>query len=473
MLTIEVEFLHGTFRATGADDLALAGLADTSEWPPSPARLYSALVAAGGTGGATLRAVPTGDALRLLEGEPPVIFATGSNGRCSTTLNPRFVVVDARAEGTVQNYPARKSQEVRPGSRVALADPFVRFVWPTVVASPEQVAELRSRALRVAYLGCSDSPVRVSVYEGAALPSGPMWCPDPAGSTTLPVPYEGLLGALDAAFESWTEGNPMRRAWIPNQLQAYSSPDRPPSRPTSGLSGVWIRFGRPVSYRLVRSVAETLRSAVLDHLARIVGVTDEIPPIVHGHGGLADHAYWVPLPWVGGDHADGRIVGAAVLLPSAADQRCHGLVREAAARIATLAMPGVFSTGVALFDGSRRPWSSNPERWSTPSRYWRSAFPMVQERFTSGSPDPTEVERWFRFAGLPEGVSIVDVRMTTVPLMRGPLPLSAKEVRRQDDRRPFSHIEVRFDTEIEGPLLVGSMRHFGLGLLAPVTGDGA
>ena len=41
--------VHGTFRGSGVDDTALSGQGSAAEWPPSPARLFQALVAAGGT----------------------------------------------------------------------------------------------------------------------------------------------------------------------------------------------------------------------------------------------------------------------------------------------------------------------------------------------------------------------------------------------------------------------------------------
>ena len=50
MLTVTVRLLHGTIRAGTPDDTVLAGGDPVGEWPPSPARLYSALVAADRTG---------------------------------------------------------------------------------------------------------------------------------------------------------------------------------------------------------------------------------------------------------------------------------------------------------------------------------------------------------------------------------------------------------------------------------------
>jgi len=474
MLAIEVEFLHGTYRAASAEDLALAGTeVGSPEWPPSPARLYSALVAGGGTGEHSLDALPGDSAgLGLLEGEIPFIYAAGKAHRADIGLERRYVVVDEKDGGWVQNYPARKSQEVRPGARISLARPIVRFEWPDLEPTDEELADLRLRCARIGYLGCSDSPVRVTVTTEPAAVVESKWRPDPTGDVFLPTPWEGFLEALDTAFEQWTGGAPARRSWIPNTLVTYADPDSAPDEAGTGHQGLWIRFERPVSYRLVRVVAEALRAAVLQHLDDFVGGPEAVPAVIHGHGDLDDHAYWVPLPWVGAPHADGRIMGACVLLPAHTSDATLAAVREAVARVTTLARGSVFTTGATLFDGSRRPWSAHPARWRGPARRWASAFPVVHERFTGGSLQPEEFRRWCRFAGLPDSVDVVAVRSTGVPLVPGAQRLTAEQVRRRaGDHRPFSHIEVVFDAPVRGPLLIGSMRHFGLGLMVPVEGS--
>ena len=48
MLAISVELLHGTFRGD-PDGTANTGQLTRGEWPPSPTRLFAALVAADGT----------------------------------------------------------------------------------------------------------------------------------------------------------------------------------------------------------------------------------------------------------------------------------------------------------------------------------------------------------------------------------------------------------------------------------------
>ena len=111
MLVIDVELLHGTIRAGSPDDLALTGHDDPGEWPPSPARLFAALVAAG-----TRERWAFSDGSELSELEAagsPEIRCDGSGDVAVSALVERFVVTNDRATGTSQGYPARTSRRPR------------------------------------------------------------------------------------------------------------------------------------------------------------------------------------------------------------------------------------------------------------------------------------------------------------------------------------------------------------------------
>jgi CRISPR-associated protein Csb2 len=469
MLAIEVEFLHGAFHAAAADDVALTGLTGRSEWPPSPARLYSALVSGGGTGGGGTMDVA---GLRLLEEAAPIIRAVGPSGVQRVELEHRFAAIDESDEGSVQNYPGRVAQVVRPGIRLSLADPRVRFEWPNAHPSPTEIAELRHRAGRVGYLGCADSPVRLRVTtEEARGESLPVWRPDDTGAEVLPVPYPGFLDALDAAFTAWSQGMPRRRAWVPNRLARYRSPeDPPPAGKAERAQTVWLRFDRPIGGRLVVTVAETLRDAILTRYEeQVAGSRERVPAVLHGHfeetGKGFHHAYWVPLPHVGFPHADGRIHGACIWLPPDTPAEIVEGVRRVAFGLGRLVRPPVFDVGVAVFDGTRYPWAANPARWVGPSRTWTSVFPVVHERHAKKGPTLADVAEWCRHAGLPDPVWF---RSARVPLLEGGVSLAPAEVFRPGrEQHPYSHVEVGFAEPVTGPVVLGRHRHFGLGLMAP------
>lgn len=473
MLVVRVELLHGTFRATGASDLTLTGQS-APEWPPSPARVYQALVAGGGTGGRGQGEEGVAG-LDLLEA-PPEIYAVTSRDAPANDLQPRYVVVDATVDGAVQEYPGRKAQQVRPGARVCPAVPVVAYVWPDVDPTPEQVAALRVRAARVPYLGAADSPARVQVGTDPALvPEDlPRWLADPDGDTVLPVAYPGFLDALDAAFEDWTAGRPRRGAWTPRQLAAYRSPGPDPDPGWPVGPTVWLRFDTALRGRRVVAVADTLRAALLNHAGRLAGGPDAVPQVIHGHHPAGtqgtEHCRILPLPNAGFPHSDGRIHGACVWFPPGTDNADVELARAALARVGRLVRPGEFDVAVTGFDGSRAPWSSNPDRWRGPARRWVSVFPAVFERRLRGELTLPELERWCTWAGLPEPV---EFRISRVPLLPGAVSLRPSETTRDGDHRPYAHLDITFDRPVTGPVAVGRGRHFGLGLMAPAADHAA
>lgn len=153
-VAVTVRLLHGSIRAMGRSDAALMGAADEStiEWPPSPARVVAALVAGGGSG--AWRRIDGDDSeIRALErAGAPRIEADPVADLIATPLVGRYVVVDKNDKGIVQNYPARKSAESRPGVRVRPRHPELRYVWDDVQLSPEQqrsAASSKPSALRV------------------------------------------------------------------------------------------------------------------------------------------------------------------------------------------------------------------------------------------------------------------------------------------------------------------------------------
>ncbi|QBI19643.1 type I-U CRISPR-associated protein Cas5/Cas6 [Egibacter rhizosphaerae] len=491
MIAVEVELLHGVLRLAGSD-AAVTGVPTTGEWPPSPARLFAALVAADGTGRHCT--VTDGSELEWLESAgAPELIADDRDDVLVSPVTPRYVVDDQRAAGTVQDYPARKATMVRPGVRVCPRRPRVVYEWPDATPPAHVVEGLQRRAARVGYLGCADSPVRMRV---ATTPTNPMeeddapagaarsaasrrWRVGEQGMDVLPVPWQGSLAVLDDAYERWRAGQPVRRAWLPTGHARYTAPHTRRDDADETWAGVWLRLRPALDGRRVRLVTETLRAAVLEHYERhVAGASEQVPAALHGHGytgtGL-DHAYWLALPDVGHRHARGRILGAAVALPPAArlgvsaDERAHLLegLRSALWHVRELVAPGAFRVQVEPAGAAgQRVWSTHPRRWTQPARRWASVFPVVHERFTGKGLDLDEVARWCAHAGLPAPVGF---RASRPPLVPGGVALRAHEARRNAaGRRPFTHVEVTFAEPVAGPMALGRLRHFGVGLMAPV-----
>jgi CRISPR-associated protein Csb2 len=472
MLAITVEFLHGTFRATDHDDLTItANPKRHGEWPPAPARLFAALIAADGTRDRQRVTSGTGDLAALENAPPPTIVASYGADVTSTLLHERFVVVDERAKaGAVQNYPGRQAQAVWPGAVTSMAWPMVVYEWEDVTLPPELLGQLAQRCARVGYLGCADSPVRVRLGPPGAVPATVgRWTPDRGGDVTLGVPGPGLIDRFDLAFDRFRAGGVSRRSWVAAPLAAYRRPDSRSPAVGAEPSFVWLRFDRAINGRHVVLVAETLKRAVLVHLDRALGGPERVPPIVHGHAPGQEVVRWLPLPHAGYAHADGRIRGACIWLPPGADPWAVAEVADAASRIDRLVCPGVFDVGVTPFDGTPRPHATHPDRWRRGARRLATVFPAVFERRLRRPLALDDIAMWCAHAGLPTPLGF---RAAPVPMVPGASQLVPSQVfRRRDQHRPYTHLELWFDEPVRGPAAIGRCRQYGLGLLVPWEGD--
>lgn len=473
MLAVTARLIHGTIRAGSSDDTAMSGITPRMEWPPSPARLFSALVAADGTG-ERCRVTDGSELIELERLEPPRIIADGESDVVTTILESRYVVRAGSAKGVVQNYPGRTAGLVHPGVVCAPRHPTVTYVWDEDV-STTTVAALATRAARIGYLGCADSPVEVTVTTNPPDESLPVWTAGSAG-VDLPVPYPGFVEALDAGFEDWSSGVPAKRSWIPTRSVSYGirGSVMVGDKPTV----IWLALERAQPARRALALIEAFRAAVLrgcDGAATESSVSDgrSAPWVLHGHdipSSVArpyQLARYLPLVDVGHRYSNGAVHGLAVWLPPATAPEVTETVRSAVFQN----VRHLHATGIDVSVAPRRievgSWSTNPARWSGPASRWFSATPAVVQRARRGGPTEDDVRTWFADAGHPVPSRI---RISAVPTRPGVAKLRPYEVHRVGrDRHPFVWLEVGFDEEVEGPLCVGRARSFGMGLLAPVT----
>ncbi|MDE0654422.1 MAG: type I-U CRISPR-associated protein Csb2 [bacterium] len=477
-LVIDVEFLHGTFRADPAG-LAHTGRMTRGEWPPSPARVFAALIAADGTG-ARCR-ITDGSELELLERlDPPVIHADPlpvHDQELHQVLQMRYVVHQQQspARETHQEYAARRGVAVHPGVRVCPKTPRVRYVYSADL-SPATVDAIRRRAARVGYLGTADSPVRVRIStESPEAILGTEFRPDPVGDLSIAVPREGHLQAWDALYEAWCErGVAVGRGQYPALRYQVNYRARRDSADAVDRGEVvaWLclrspRTGRRawVSGRRISSVTSLFKKAVLVQHQSLFG---EPPAVLHGHDnrrGGYELARFLALPDVGFDHSRGRIHGLALWLPPATAETVRR-ARAAATSVSRLVGAGI-DVGVAPWGGEVRPVALTPRRWMQASERWVTAFPALFERH--GPLTLAEVSRWCVHAGLPEPVAF---RADRHPLIHGAVDLRPVEVHRPDrPRRPYAHVEVAFAEPVRGPVVIGAGRQRGFGLCLPLRGQ--
>ena len=476
MLAISVELLHGTFRAD-PDGTATTGHLSGGEWPPAPARLFAAFVAADGTRDRVR--VTTGLELEWLERlPPPVIHAHAAPWHQS--LHPRYV---ARADKTFAKrkvkrkvevaahleYVGRQGVEVRPGVRVTPRYPRIRYLWDRPCPN-EILNALRLRAARIGYLGTADSPVRVRVHARTRVPEpyrpGDMFRPNADGDVHIRVPEAGDLRTLDSIYDIWVQrGVTVARAQFPalRHEASYLSPTAP-GHDDRGAVVAWLRLQSSVSGRRVSVVTSIFKKAVLSAYQRLFG---EPPMVLHGHG-FERHGYdlarFLALPDVGFPQSRGRIHGLALWLPPSCEPQLHGRIRRAASGVSHLWGSGLDVT-VSPHAGQERPFAANPRRWTGIARCWTTAFPAVHER--RAPLDLSVISKWCEHAGLPAPSAF---RSTRSPLIPGGVDLAPVEVNRPGrPGLPYSHVQLWFAEPVKGPVVIGSARQRGLGLCVGVS----
>jgi CRISPR-associated protein Csb2 len=182
---------------------------------PHPSRLFSALVAAWGDGGAEEDLIP---ALEWLEGQgAPTIYA----GSCTRRkLVKTFVPVNDSALP-----PEIRSRKARTFPSATLSHPDVYFVW-NAEAGAEVLSALDRILNRASSLGHSSS---LRCYgDCCEVPAGEwrVWVPGSASGTRLRVPYSGRLRDLIERYKRFEKDpNKIHRPSAGRTL-LYSSPPK-------------------------------------------------------------------------------------------------------------------------------------------------------------------------------------------------------------------------------------------------------
>jgi CRISPR-associated protein Csb2 len=369
MLTIEVNFLTGRFVATAHHDRRRA------EWPPHPARLFSALVATWADSDhpdETER-----QALEWLENRPPpsieaseadlrgvvshfvpvndasVISRASYMNRYDkiTDLKQRMGNVDLSESGAskqlgkfqsdvrrqlnvtglirnpgntnpksaMELFPEHRIKQERSYPSVTPVEPRVTYIWNE--RPPAALASALDRLLsRVTRLGHSSS--LVSCRLGGDPPPSPNYVPG-EGSQVLRTVQNGQLATLERQHRRHRGSRPRSLPFVSTRYRSEqnSSTEVRALKPDTAGEMLIFEFApdcRRVPSIRVAEVAGVLRATVFHH------AQDPLPEGLSGHrpDGLPStkpHVGFYALPWVGSPHADGRLMGMAIGIPHGVD----------------------------------------------------------------------------------------------------------------------------------------------------------
>ncbi|HXF97373.1 MAG TPA: type I-U CRISPR-associated protein Csb2 [Gaiellaceae bacterium] len=452
-LAIEVRFLLGSFAASDGHDLT------PPEWPPAPARVFSALVAA--------CEAEHSEALSWLERQgPPLIHAAEAE---VGEPQPFWLVTNALGAGSAR-HPARGNVQ-RSRYRLHAQDPVVVYSWPDAAPTLPLVEALDDAAKRVHYLGRPISPVAVRVHQHL-VHGEDAWAPgeDALETRRLRVPYPGYLAELEAAYEAGTRVDPpVYETYRRGSAEPAFPPPGETSSPWPHLLVLPLRTDAWIPGERALDVADALRSAILD----LIGT--DITPRVAGHGVPPPHAAYLAFPDVGHEHADGHLLAVGIALPPDPDavRQVRRALDPHEAGSYAITLRNVRAFGALRFErvrghSSRVPWGARRERWIGPATRWRTVLPAVLDRAPSRrlSEEEAVLET---LSNLSLDAEVLRAEAHLGPIARGDLALRPSQTRRRpEDRiRPYRHLRVEFDRPVRGPLMIGALRHFGMGLCAP------
>jgi CRISPR-associated protein Csb2 len=494
MLALKIEYLTGVCVATKHDDPTRFA----PEWPPHPDRLYSALVAAAAT-------LPdaTGDdlperavqALRWLAQESwangqviaPELHAPEGRRRLAPEVhmpsNPHEDEVFSKQAdkpkipATLKTLlPVHRKKAALCIPAVVPDQPAVYFVWRDARANGH-IETLRLICERVTYLGRSRSLVRISIVDD---PPASTHVPDPLGQVEFRVPGPERLEQLRESYNR-KGGKP-----DPCPIQRY--------RPThyqhrqkiipSTFERMYIlkpQTGDPtLPATSTEKVTRTLRKALIaciEESQRLRGLTPHVPDIVHGHG-RHPHCAYIALPFVNPwqRHADGSIKGLAVLVPR--DPKETDLL-SLALGLMQLQENGLGIPGIGTWHLTEVPEDDPPIRvldsrvWRRSSRLWATVTPMVFGHFPkakNGGAVRVVLESLNKIGIDPD--LAIEIGIGEHSLLHG-APRS-RDFKSHENHttseapRLIRHVSLRFERPVSGPIVLGSKRYFGLGLMWPL-----
>ena len=447
-----------------------------ADWPPSPWRLFQAMVA--GLGRERCRDPGLDSALRHLETLPtPVVTAPRA-----ALLRPVTTRVPDNDGDVVLALHAKDRREAARAKAATLASLRTRRSWRfegPVTYEWQATAKTRAHLPAVARLARSVSAVgqgidlamaRAELLEHPPRACGVRYAPSEGGARLLAAPAPGGLDALDARYRR--ERSRLRSDRVetgfepePATTRYRSELDPPPVR--------WAAFAlrtpddRPLIANGTRmvEVAGMVRHAI-GRAAKGAGLPRSVISELMGHGGDGRISAQ-PLASVGYRHADGRIRRVLLVAPECVDDETWRSVvsRLPGAPLAREASREGFGMLAPLPD-------TDPmlARYRGTGRWWSSATPVVLPGYDSlrGRPRPERsVGRLLRHAGIAESL-LERATFERGKRLRGSgHPLSYRRPAHLA-RYPFVHLTLEWTAQVRGPLSLGAGTGYGLGLFVPV-----
>lgn len=519
MLTLGIRYLTGSVVATDVADRRRA------EWPPHPGRVFMALAAAH---------FQTGDdpkeraALEWLETQSaPQIHASSKMERPVVT---HYVPVNDKAgpsKAPIQSAPGlTRNRQPRTFARAWLENDTVFLVWPD--AKPDgHFATLAVLCQKVTRIGHSSSLVQMWAAQDAPHHE-PNWIPNEhLAIERFRVFGSGSLKYLERQFNreaanefielsDLAENSPDKKTQkaakqalkekFQNQPPVRLRPElslahgyAPPEIPSAGSAPGMVFDHRLLVFPLQRAdgpfrhldltatlqLTERFRDAVLTHLDA------DAPESLTGHRGErrseVPHVAFLPLPFVGREHAHGGILGVALALPRELPATDRQRVLDAIRKVRAEGGIKLGSLGrweMSSNDSGTPPMSLRDRIWTAypnGARQWATVTPYVYDRHAKAKDKAAYQQElaeaiqtaWQRVRHAQAADISVEVVITPVSHHMGAPPSHEfPRLKRKDGSEcRHTHAILIFNKPVVGPLLLGAGRYRGYGLCRPLESE--
>jgi len=499
-LVIHVRFHDGRYHGSG-------------DWPPSPARLFQALVAAAGLGG---KLEHSRQALAWLESLPPPLIAAphGRRGQRVVYYMPNNDL-DA-IQGDLRRV--AKIRLARKYSTPWLFDATVPlvYVWQDVVEAEEgQAATIISLADHVYQLGRGIDMAwawgdRVGTSHVETLlesHGGAVYRPSQGGEgALLRCPRPGSLQSVARRYEAYRKRFKVQRKGRRIEITFYQPP-RASFRSVAYESPAWVRVFElrpslgdssfaPWPLASASKLVVCLRDAAVERLrAALTGREAEIARVLIGRkpdgtndGPASERVAIVPLPSIGHPHADRAIRRVLIRVPAGCSLRTDDVSWAFSGLKPIDVQTGeeypIVVTPAGSLDMLRHYGTGEEARAYT----WRTVTPAAlpssgsrrridpARKTTEAKSGEEKRQELARAAGaVIQALRHAGVRVPVqaVQVQREPFEGNGEraEAFSRGTRFPHQrlwHVQISFSEPVSGPLVIGDGRFLGLGVMAPL-----
>lgn len=462
------------------------GLTDNgekAEWPPSPFRVFQALVAGNACGLTLPESIRS--ALRWLEslGPPDIIAPQAQPGR------PMLTYVLNNISDSNPN--SRTPKTIRP--TLLNEDRLVQYAWKYGLSQPD--AKKYSETLKDAarHINALGWGIDLAIGHGEIVEH----LPPPTESRVHYRPTAtALVGGLDLRVPRRDSLMSLERAYA-DFLKRYESPSTTKLESAGAIYEPYryvVGTIRPyVAFRLVNPDGDTIsiRHQLIAPLVGMIRALANCPHVVaalgqtvsdreikgHPKESTSNRVSILPLPTIRQGPTDGWIRRVILAQPHESDGAlCNWLGRLFDGQGLTPLsdedrFPHIFLERIAQRD-TVLPY------YTGISRVWASVTPMLlpgyddrKEHCGDHQKRLTRAEQLVRKALRQAGINVsAQVELSRVPYWTGSLHARDYRPREKLSHYPCWHVRLTFDRPWTGPLAIGAGRHCGLGVFASIDG---